>query len=72
MFVVANETIEIVALPKSSSASKQCVNLPGSKTLPTQENFFQRPHCVLHEYGVHVVWHHDPRELCDPFAVKMT
>ncbi len=69
---VANQSIEIVALPKTACASKQWIDFARRKTLPTQNNLLQRPSWIEHEDGVHVIRHHYPSDLRDSVTIKVT
>src|SRR6266566_227652 len=48
---VANQSIEIVALPKTACASKQWIDFARRKTLPTQHNLLQRLSWIAHDAG---------------------
>src|SRR6267378_4716890 len=69
---VANQPIEIVALPKTACASKQWIDFARCKTLPAENNLLQRPSWIEHEDGVHVIRHHYPSDLRDSVTIKVT
>ena len=71
MLLVANETIEIIPLPQGSQSFYELIDFARGKTLPTLNQFLQRPCRVLNEEGVHMVRHDYRRNHNHSLAFKM-
>jgi hypothetical protein len=71
MLFVAHEAIKIVALPKVAGSIEELVNFARGKTLPTLNQFLQRPCQVLNEQGVYMVRHHYGRDHDHALALEI-
>src|SRR5205823_14347199 len=71
MSLVANETIEVIALPKISRAIKKLVDLPGREALPTLGQLLQGPFWILDEQRMSVIRHYGERNHDDTLAFEM-
>ncbi|MEY2575651.1 MAG: hypothetical protein QOF80_1138 [Verrucomicrobiota bacterium] len=71
MFFIANQSIEVIALPEAAGSTEQLIELSCREPFPTANEFFQRPFWILDEKGVHVIRHYGERNHDDPLAFEM-
>ena len=71
MIRITNQAVEIAPLPQFTRAMQMKINLPRRETFPALQQFFQRPFGMSHHQHMHMIGHHDPRNLAASSAVEM-
>ena len=72
MLFVADEAIEIIALPELSRSSDQLVDLARGESFPTADQFLQGPLWIWDKEGMDMVRHDNETDHCGSLAFEMT
>ena len=71
MFLIANEPIKVIALPKISRATELLIDFAGRESFPALQYFLERPNRVLDEKCMHMVRHHRKCNHCYSLTFEM-
>lgn len=69
---IANQAVKVTPLPQFARAFQVKVDLLRRETFPTMQQIFQRPLWMRHHQQMHMVGHHDPRDLAAPLAIEIS
>jgi len=69
---IANQAVKVTPLPQFSRAFQVKINLLGRETFPTMQQLFQCPLGMRHHEQMHMIGHHDPRDLSAPLAFEVS
>jgi len=71
VLLIPNEPIEVIPLPKRTTAIGKPVDAHGRLSFPRMHNLLQRPLVHWREQCMHMIRHHDERDDVNASCVKM-
>jgi hypothetical protein len=71
MFFIAHQPVEVIALPEISRSFEQFVDLPRAETLPTANQYFERPRRILNKERMNMIRHDHKRNHHDAVTSKV-
>lgn len=69
---ISNQAVKVTPLPQFARAFEVKVDLLRRKAFPTMQQLFQGPLWMRHHQQMHMIGHHDPRDLAASLTIEMS
>lgn len=69
---ITNQAVKVTPLPQLAGSIEVIVDLLCAEPFPTMQQLFQCPLWMRHHQHMHMIGHHNPRDLAASLAVKMS